>query len=126
MINYKYDLGFKAGNYVFPDPSKFDFTLADLDTEAERDVSGTLHRNRVAQKLTLDVSWDALPWDICAAILQAVDSDGFSFSCPDPKTLTGVYSGTFYVGDRKITTVWFPKGDKEKAILSLSMTFIEY
>lgn len=125
-IVYKYDLGYQANGFTFPDPSKFDFTLADLDTEAERDASGTLHRNRVAQKLTLDVSWDVLPWDLCASILQAVDSDSFSFSCPNPKTLTGTYTGTFYVGDRKVSTVWFPEGDRDKAMLSLSMTFIEY
>ena len=123
---YRYDIGLKAGSYTRPDPSKLNMTLADLDTEAERDASGTLNRTMVAQKLTVELSWDVLTWELCSAILQAVDSDSFSFTCPNPKTLAGNYSGTFYVGDRKEEIIWFPEGDKNKAYISLSMTVIEY
>lgn len=74
---YRYDIGLKVGSYTLPDPSKLNMTLADLDTEAERDASGTLNRTMVAQKLTVELSWDVLTWELCSAILQAVDSDSF-------------------------------------------------
>lgn len=82
-------------------PSSFQVTVIDLDdSEAtKRTADGTLHRDRIAVKRKIDMSWGPLNWSDTAAILQAVQNEFFQCTYPDP--MTGkMETKTFYVGDR--------------------------
>ena len=128
MRGYRYDLGFKVNNTPIPDPSAYSGQTSDLDTSAERDVTGLLHRNRVAQKVPVEMSWKGLDWPVLTTILQAVNSDSFQFTFPDPNTGLS-RSGTYYAGDRKWEGVWMPAGEGaygEGWYFNLSFSIIEY
>lgn len=125
-VPLKYDLGLMAGSYAMPDPSEFTLNLADLDTEAHRDTTGELHRNRVAQKLTADYSWNVLPWNVGVALLSAVSGDSFMHVCPDPRNLASPFTAKCYVSDRKIRVVYMLDGQKNNAMLNVSLSIIEF
>lgn len=86
---------------AYPTPGGFKVTVLDLD-DAEsttRTADGTLHRDRVAVKRQIDMSFAALSWPKMAALLQAMKDPFFSFYYPDP--MEGNYiTRTMYVGNR--------------------------
>lgn len=127
MLPYAYDLNFKVDNYTLPDPSNATFGYESLDLSGERDTTGLLHRQMVATKLTWQLSYDALPWSIAMKILSALEPEYFQFTCPNPKTLAGVYSGEFYVGKRSGEIKWITETVRrdDTAIVALSFDIIE-
>jgi len=82
-------------------PSSFQVTVLDLDdAEAtKRTADGTMHRDRIAVKRKIDMTWGPLNWSDTSAILQAVQNEFFQCTYPDP--MSGqLETRTFYVGDR--------------------------
>lgn len=82
-------------------PSTYQVTVLDLDdSEAtKRTADGTMHRDRIAVKRKIDMSWGPLNWADTSAILRAVQNEFFECTYPDP--MTGqMETKTFYVGDR--------------------------
>ena len=67
---YRYDLGFAVNGKPLPDPSGFGATENSLDTSAERDARGYLHRAMVATKHTYKLSWRNIDWDMTKRILH--------------------------------------------------------
>lgn len=121
--DYRYDMGFAVNGNPLPDPSTFGATVNSLDSEAERDASGHLHRNMVATKHTFKMGWNNIEWQMVNDILSKVNSEYFSFTAPDP--LTGkTETLKCYVGDRSYDCVWSPGG--EDSIGNLSFNVIEY
>ena len=126
--DYSYVLGLKAGDVVLPDPSEWNYTVGDLDTSGKRDASGLLHRAYVATKINYEFQWKALEWEMLQVILEAVSSEKFTFTGPDPRTFNKPYTGDYYVGDRTGKALYFM--DKvirpEIATYTLKLKFIEY
>lgn len=79
-------------------PKSFSVDISDLDGESYTNAAGELIRDRVAVKRKLDCVWGPLTQAEISVILTTVTDAFFTVSYPDP--ITGVTSGTFYVGDR--------------------------
>ena len=80
-------------------PDTYKVTIADLDSSANRSGNGTLYRDRVAVKRTIEVSWLFLDAMELSVLLSNVSSVFFPVTYLDPQQ--GSYrTGTFYVSDR--------------------------
>lgn len=80
-------------------PDTYTVTIADLDASANRSGNGTLYRDRVAVKRTIDVSWLSLSAQDLSVLLNSVSSVFFTVTYLDPQA-NGYKVGTFYVSDR--------------------------
>lgn len=126
MRTYTYALGFNANGTPLPDPSGFSGETSDLDVSGERDATGLLHRDRVATKIPVQMTYTNITWDMCQTILQAVSPAQFSFTFPDPNT-GALRTGTYYVGNRKWDAVWLPAGENPAGwYANLTFSVIEY
>lgn len=122
-IQYRFDMGFAVDGYPIPDPYEFSGTESALDTSAERDATGYLHRTMVATKHPLKIKWQNIDWPIINEILDRVKGDKFMFTCHDPAA-GGIVTRECYAGDRDWTCKWAPGGGKY--IGDLSFSVIEY
>lgn len=122
-ITYRYEMGFMVDGYPIPDPYEYSGMESSLDTQAERDATGWLHRNMVAIKHPLKLRWQNIDWETITEILNLVKGDKFEFTCDDP-AVGGVVTRTCYAGDREWTCRWMPGG--ENGIGDLSFSVIEY
>lgn len=120
---YRYDMGFKVNGNRIPDPYQYSGTESALDTSAERDATGYLHRQMVATKRPVKIKWQNIDWDMITEILSHVKEDSFMFTCPDP-SLGGMVTRKCYAGDREWDCVWSPDG--KESIGNLSFSVIEY
>lgn len=80
-------------------PDTYKVTIADLDASANRSGNGTLFRDRVAVKRTIEVSWLMLSAQDLSVLLNSVSPVFFTVTYLDPQT-NGQKVGTFYVSDR--------------------------
>lgn len=80
-------------------PDTYQVTIADLDASANRSGNGTLYRDRVAVKRTINMSWLFINPQDLSVLLNSVSSVFFPVTYLDPQT-NGFKSGTFYVSDR--------------------------
>lgn len=82
-------------------PADFTVTILDLDNAdtSVRTADGNLHRDRITVKRQIEMTFNALPQEQIAAILQAVGNTFFEFTYPDPMD-GGQATRTFYVGNR--------------------------
>jgi len=82
-------------------PASIQVTILDLD-DAEsttRTADGTLHRDRVAVKRQIELTFNALRMDEISPLLKQMSDIFFDFSYPDP--MVGDYiTKKVYVGDR--------------------------
>ena len=84
---------------VNPAPQTMQVAIQDIDAKATRDAQGLLHRDRVATKRKITLTFGALTVAECSKILDSVKAEFFSVEYLDP--VDGqVRSGTFYVGDQ--------------------------
>ena len=111
-----------SGTVVNPAPQTMQVTIQDIDAKATRDAQGLLHRDRVATKRKITLSFGALTVPECAKILGAVKSEFFRVDYLDPQD-GNMRSGTFYVGDR--TTPVYSFIDLVPAWKGLSFDLIE-
>ena len=90
-----------GGTYV-PAPSKYQWGLQDIsDSEAGRTEDELMHKNRVAQKVKLELEWEAISISEASTILQAFDPEYVSITYLDARA--GAFlTKTFYVGDREV------------------------
>lgn len=102
-----YSMQFSVNGTPIPDPTEFSCTESDLDTMGERDATGYLHRNMVASKWNMKLSWASLPWDTIMDIGKLVKGPKFNFSFPNPFT-GDVQTIEAYAGDRSTTDRWSP------------------
>ena len=80
-------------------PDSYRVTIADLDASANRSGNGTLFRDRVAVKRTIEMSWLLLDAQELSVLLTNVSSVFFPVIYLDPQT-NSLNSGNFYVSDR--------------------------
>lgn len=86
------------GTQIAP-PDSYKVTIADLDSSANRSGNGTLYRDRVAIKRTIEMSWAFLDSQELSVLLKSVSTVYFPVTYLDPE-LNGHKTGTFYVSDR--------------------------
>lgn len=79
-------------------PQKFQVGIQDIDGETGRNANGDMVRDRITTKRKLDCEWGMLTQDEMSQLLNAVSSEFFTVSYPDP--ILGQTTKTFYVGDR--------------------------
>ena len=125
-MTYTYDMGITVSGVQIPDPASWNYEVADLDTEAARDATGYLHRNRVATKVNYEFEWKALEWETLEIILTAVNNPKFTLVAPDPRTFKTAYSGDYYVGNRTGKNYYYWADEEGIALYSLKLKFIEY
>ena len=82
-----------------PPPDTYKVTIADLDAFANRSGNGTLFRDRVAVKRTIEASWYILDAQSLSILLGSMTSTFFPVTYLDPQT-NSFRTSTFYVSDR--------------------------
>ena len=82
-----------------PAPDSYEITISDLDASANRSGNGTLYRDRIATKRTLNLSWAMMDHQDLSSLLNAVSPVFFPVTYTDP-ALNGLTTKTFYVSDR--------------------------
>lgn len=87
------------GGIEVPSPDVYEVTISDLDASANRSGNGTLFRDRIAVKRTINMSWVLLDAEDLSQLLQALSPVFFDVSYLDPQ-VNGLNAGTFYVSDR--------------------------
>lgn len=89
-----------VGGAFLRSPSVYQWSLQDVsDPDAGRTEDGKMHKNRIAQKVKIELAWNNIGTADASAILQAFDPEYISVKYLDPKA--GTYlTKTFYVGDR--------------------------
>lgn len=118
-----YSMGFAVGGTPIPNPMTYSGKQSDLDTMGERDATGYLHRNKVATKYPLKLSYKNIPWDVLMSICSLMQSDKFQFTYPSPYT-GSLQTMDAYVGDRDFEAVWSP--DSGLWLANLEFSIIEY
>lgn len=126
-VQYNTSMGFALNGSAIPDPSSYDYSSQSLDNSAERDLGGLLHRNMVGIKRNVSLKWNALDYGTAKSIVQAVASPSvtFTFPCMEVTDSSGLYTGKYYSGDRKVSCLK-AVGDEDKWIVSLAFDLIEY
>lgn len=129
-ITYNNSMYFSIDGTRIPDPSRYDYSSQSLDTSAERDTKGLLHRKMVATKYNVSLEWQALDYETASNILRMVKSPKIEFGFPCPEvpitTNSGRHIGNYYAGDRKVSVVKAVGTDKTKWVASLQFDLIEY
>ena len=80
-------------------PDVYKVTIADLDSSANRSGNGTLFRDRVAVKRTIELSWYIMGGQDLSVLLTKMSPVFFPVTYLDPE-INGQKTGTFYVSDR--------------------------
>ena len=87
------------GQYI-PNPSSLQWGIQSVsDSNAGRDMQGTMHVNIVTQKRKLELAWNAVDFTTASEILNAVNHETFNVTYRDALT-NRMETRTFYVGDR--------------------------
>lgn len=108
---------------ALPTPSHFEYGLMDISrAESGRDDTGEMHKNRIGQKVKIELEWKGKSWEETAAILQAVNPQYITVTYPD--MLTGKYeTKKFYVGDRSAPVkLWW---ENRKLVSLIKFNIIE-
>ena len=101
---------FKVDNVNMPCPSKFAVGYQDVSAaDSGRVESGLMYKNRVAQKVKIDLEWVAVSCEDASTMLTAFDPEYFDVTYHDPKTNTNV-TKTFYRGDANAPYYWWVTG----------------
>lgn len=118
-----YSMGFSVNGEPIPDCSEFSGKESDLDTMGERDATGYLHRNMVATKFPLKLSYKNIPVEVADDICKKIRHDKFKFTWYSLYH-GGMYTMDAYVGDRDFEATWWPEGGVW--LVNLSFSVIEY
>lgn len=92
-----------AGGVTLPLPAYggYSWAIQDVDYDSGRTADGTMHRNRVARKRKLAVTWPPMPKEEVSKILNAITAESFKVSAYDFETGENAEMD-MYVGDRTI------------------------
>ena len=98
---------FRVNGYDCPTPSSFGWSLQDVSAaDSGRTQDALMHKNRVAQKEKIQLSWNA-PDNIKASeILQMFQPEYFDVTYRSPLT-NSIVTKTFYRGDANASTYWW-------------------
>lgn len=84
-----------------PCPSTFVYNLQDVSiADSGRTEDGLMHKNRLTQKVKLELAWNGVDTQKGSQVLNAFDPEYVEMCYLDLKQGTYV-TKTFYIGDRK-------------------------
>lgn len=126
MATPRYEMGLSLGGVSIPDPAVWDFSIESIDASAERDGTGHLHRDMVAEKINFSYQFNAITWEQVASILTVIRQPEFTAVTPDPYTPGGTRSGSYYAGKRDGKTLYYWKDTTEIGRFNLSFNIIEF
>lgn len=106
-------------------PSSYSYGLQDISSpDAGRSQDTRMHKERVGQKVKLELSWKGLTWAETAQIMQAFNPEYITVRYPD--MLTGQYEiKEFYTGDKDAPVKMWLDDAGHKIIETLSFNIIE-
>lgn len=106
-----------------PTPSSFSWGQQDVSANgAGRTEDARMHKNLVAKKIKISLSWSGKSWQETSQILQAFQPEYINVTYPD--MLTGKYeTKEFYSGDKSAPVKIWTAGNK--VIESISFDIIE-
>lgn len=104
-------------------PKSLKVSIQDIDGQTTRTAAGTMVRDRITVKRKIECEWSALSQTEIAQILNAIASEFFSVSYPDP--IKGQSTGTFYSGDRSAPVYSFNFKFQKMMWSGLTANFIE-
>lgn len=115
------DFIFKVNNVQMPCPSSFDWSLQDVSAaESGRTDDSLMHKNRVAQKRKIALSWSELTASETSTVLTAFNNQYFDVYYWD--AMDGQYeTRTFYAGDRKAPVHYWFANDKRFETVSFDI-----
>lgn len=92
----------RVGTAYVRSPSVYTYGLQDVsDPDAGRTEDALMHKNRIAQKVTLGLAWNNISTAEVSEILTAFNPEYIEVEYLDAKA--GSYlTKTFYVGDRSV------------------------
>lgn len=113
----------KVDNVTMPCPSSWQWGLQDVSLgESGRTDDALMHKNRVAQKRKIQVSYNAVSDTVAQTVLTAINPEYINVEYYD--LLDGAVAvRTFYVGDRTAPFKWWWDGNH--TLESLSFDLIE-
>lgn len=104
-----------------PTPSSFEWGLIDVSaSDSGRTQDGKMHKNRIAQKRQIKLSWSGTDKARTAQILQMVNPEYISVAYPDAMSGTDE-TRTFYVGDRSAPIKIWTINNKRYETLSFDL-----
>ena len=113
----------KINGADMPAPTEMTCTISDIDSsKSGRSADGMMHRDRIAVKRKLQLKWNFLSAADMSKLLNAVKSDFFACTYPDPEAGTNK-TLQFYVGDRSTPVYTVKNGIVGWS--GLEMSFIE-
>lgn len=81
-------------------PSTYQWSLQDVsDSDAGRTEDTLMHKNRISQKVKIELAWQNISTAVASEILNAFNPEYLDITYLDPKE-NGFVTKTFYVGDR--------------------------
>ena len=90
----------KVNGITLKTPTSFSWGLEDITAaDSGRTENAVMHKNRIAQKRTLSLSWNNPTREETASILQAFNPEYLTLTYPDAMSGTDL-TGIFYVNDR--------------------------
>ena len=106
---------------VVKTPSELTWGLQDVsDSDAGRTQDAIMHKNRIAQKIKLSLSWSNPTPAETASILQAFDPEYIDVTYPDAKS-GGNETRTFYSGDKSAPVKIWTVGNKRYSQVSFDI-----
>lgn len=112
---------------LMPCPSKFSYGLQDVsasDSGRVEDQYATMYKNRIAQKVKIDLEWVAVSDADAATIINAFDPEYFNVTYHDPKANASV-TKTFYRGDISAPYYWWVDNNNGFSFSTISFNIIE-
>lgn len=101
---------FKVNGVDCPTPSAFNWSLQDVSAaDSGRTQDGLMHKNRIAQKEKIQLTWNAPSPEKASTILQMFNAEYFDVTYRCPLTNT-IVTKNFYRGDASAPTYWWAKG----------------
>lgn len=114
-----------AGGKIIPCPASLEYGLSDVSaSESGRTEDTRMQKNRVGQKRTLSLQWNAKNWQETAFLMQSFDPEYLFIYYPDMKS--GCYEvREFYTGDKKAPVKLWWVGTNKKLMEQVSFDVIE-
>lgn len=104
-----------------PTPSSFEWGMIDVSaSDSGRTQDAQMHKNRIAQKRQLKLSWSGTDTARTAKILQMVNPEYIRVTYPDAMSGTDE-TRTFYVGDRSAPIKIWTINNKRYETLSFDL-----
>lgn len=113
-------------NYI-PNPSSYNVSMSDLDTNSNRSSNGTLMRSRIRSNVyQIECSWDRLSNTQLSRLLGAVQAEKFQVSFRDPLNTLSLYTTAYFYADANKQAQLIVCEDDSTDFWSISLTFIQY